>query len=260
MKQKKLKLACVALLSALVLNTGAAFADEVVANDNTSDTAIVDTASSNSNPTNVVSPTTPVDTNSNSNDVPIVERTKELISSDKPLTNSTDTPVTDSSEKPSTDATQPSKEAPVTEPSKDTASSEKPSTDATQPSKEAPVEKAFKDLVKPSTDATKPSTEAPVVDPSVSPVITDSGLKIVGVENSNPVVANPDGSTTVVAPESIGAKVNPDKTLSVKTDSGKMVTLPVTGTEEVISLIASLIGMVTMAATVVLRKKMLKDN
>lgn len=244
MKQKKLKLACVALLSALVLNTGAAFADEVVANDNTSDTAIVDTASSNSNPTNVVSPTAPVDTNSNSNDVPIVEPSKD----------------TASSEKPSTDATQPSKEAPVTEPSKDTASSEKPSTDATQPSTEVPVEKALKDLVKPSTDATKPSTEVPVVDPSVSPVITDSGLKIVGVENSNPVVANPDGSTTVVAPESIGAKVNPDKTLSVKTDSGKMVTLPVTGTEEVISLIASLIGMVTMAATVVLRKKMLKDN
>lgn len=244
MKQKKLKLACVALLSALVLNTGAAFADEVVANDNTSDTAIVDTASSNSNPTNVVSPTSPVDSNSNSNDVPIVEPSKD----------------TASSEKPSTDATQPSKEAPVTEPSKDTASSEKPSTDATQPSTEVPVEKALKDLVKPSTDATKPSTEAPVVDPSVSPVITDSGLKIVGVENSNPVVANPDGSTTVVAPESIGAKVNPDKTLSVKTDSGKMVTLPVTGTEEVISLIASLIGMVTMAATVVLRKKMLKDN
>ena len=244
MKQKKLKLACVALLSALVLNTGAAFADEVVANDNTSDTAIVDTASSNSNPTNVVSPTSPVDSNSNSNDVPIVEPSKD----------------TASSEKPSTDATQPSKEAPVTEPSKDTASSEKPSTDATQPSTEVPVEKALKDLVKPSTDATKPSTEVPVVDPSVSPVITDSGLKIVGVENSNPVVANPDGSTTVVAPESIGAKVNPDKTLSVKTDSGKMVTLPVTGTEEVISLIASLIGMVTMAATVVLRKKMLKDN
>ena len=251
MKQKKLKLACVALLSALVLNTGAAFADEVVANDNTSDTAIVDTASSNSNPTNVVSPTAPVDTNSNSNDVPIVEPSKD----------------TASSEKPSTDATQPSKEAPVTEPSKDTASSEKPSTDATQPSTEVPVEKAVKDLVKPSTDATKPSTDAtkpstevPVVDPSVSPVITDSGLKIVGVENSNPVVANPDGSTTVVAPESIGAKVNPDKTLSVKTESGKMVTLPVTGTEEVISLIASLIGMITMAATVVLRKKMLKDN
>ena len=244
MKQKKLKLACVALLSALVLNTGAAFADEVVANDNTSDTAIVDTASSNSNPTNVVSPTAPVDTNSNSNDVPIVEPSKD----------------TASSEKPSTDATQPSKEAPVTEPSKDTASSEKPSTDATQPSTEVPVEKAVKDLVKPSTDATKPSTEVPVVDPSVSPVITDSGLKIVGVENSNPVVANPDGSTTVVAPESIGAKVNPDKTLSVKTESGKMVTLPVTGTEEVISLIASLIGMITMAATVVLRKKMLKDN
>ena len=244
MKQKKLKLACVALLSALVLNTGAAFADEVVANDNTSDTAIVDTASSNSNPTNVVSSTAPVDTNSNSNDVPIVEPSKD----------------TASSEKPSTDATQPSKEAPVTEPSKDTASSEKPSTDATQPSTEVPVEKAVKDLVKPSTDATKPSTEVPVVDPSVSPVITDSGLKIVGVENSNPVVANPDGSTTVVAPESIGAKVNPDKTLSVKTESGKMVTLPVTGTEEVISLIASLIGMITMAATVVLRKKMLKDN
>lgn len=244
MKQKKLKLACVALLSALVLNTGAAFADEVVANDNTSDTAIVDTASSNSNPTNVVSPTSPVDSNSNSNDVPIVEPSKD----------------TASSEKPSTDATQPSKEAPVTEPSKDTASSEKPSTDATQPSTEVPVEKALKDLVKPSTDATKPSTEAPVVDPSVSPVITDSGLKIVGVENSNPVVANPDGSTTVVAPQSIGAKVNPDKTLSVKTESGKMVTLPVTGTEEVISLIASLIGMITMAATVVLRKKMLKDN
>lgn len=244
MKQKKLKLTCVALLSALVLNTGAAFADEVVANDNTSDTAIVDTASSNSDPTNVVSPTSPVDSNSNSNDVPIVEPSKD----------------TASSEKPSTDATQPSKETPVTEPSKDTASSEKPSTDATQPSTEVPVEKALKDLVKPSTDATKPSTDAPVVDPSVSPVITDSGLKIVGVENSNPVVANPDGSTTVVAPESIGAKVNPDKTLSVKTDSGKMVTLPVTGTEEVISLIASLIGMVTMAATVVLRKKMLKDN
>lgn len=237
MKQKKLKLACVALLSALVLNTGAAFADEVVVNDNTSDTAIVDTASSNSNPTNVVSPTSPVDSNSNSNDVPIVEPSKD----------------TASSEKPSTDATQPSKEAPVTEPSKDTASSEKPSTDATQPSTEVPVEKAVKDLV-------KPSTEVPVVDPSVSPVITDSGLKIVGVENSNPVVANPDGTTTVVTPESIGAKVNPDKTLSVKTESGKMVTLPVTGTEEVISLIASLIGMITMAATVVLRKKMLKDN
>lgn len=62
-----------------------------------------------------------------------------------------------------------------------------------------------------------------------APVITAAGQTIVSTQNSQIVIANTDGITSVVAPETVGFKVNADGTLTGKDAKGKEVTLPKTG-------------------------------
>ena len=62
-----------------------------------------------------------------------------------------------------------------------------------------------------------------------APVITAAGQTIVSTQNSQIVIANTDGTTSVVAPETVGFKVNADGTLTGKDAKGKEVTLPKTG-------------------------------
>lgn len=255
MKKNNLKLACVTFLSVLVLNAGAGsvLADEVVANNNSSDTAIVDTTTSTSSPTDVVTPTVPsnnVNNSSSSNDVLVNNGT----SAGGDATN-VNTGTSGSSNS--------SSDQPVTDSNATDNAATKPADGAADPTK--PVDPAQNSNVKDNenknqSNAAAPVSNAPVIDPLVNPVTTNSGVQIVGVQNSNPIVANLDGTTTVVAPESIGAEVNPDKTITVTTNSGSKVTLPSTGTKTLVSTIVSLVGLIALGCVTFLRKTMTKNN
>ena len=75
---------------------------------------------------------------------------------------------------------------------------------------------------------TSTSTGQAVHDITKAPVQTSTGNSIVSTKDGNLVLE--DGS--VVAPEALGAVTNEDKTISVSTADGKMVTLPNTGSEQ----------------------------
>ncbi|MDW8750550.1 LPXTG cell wall anchor domain-containing protein [Streptococcus suis] len=87
------------------------------------------------------------------------------------------------------------------------------------------------------------------------PITTEAGFVIIGTENSQPIVRYADGSTATVTAEAIGAVVNPDRTISVKTTEGTMTTLPETG--EVASLMISLLGITLLGLTSFLKQKQL---
>ena len=124
----------------------------------------------------------------------------------------------------------------------------------------------------PTTPATPetPATPAPTADSSTTPavnvngqpvvtvtptapVITAAGQTIVSTQNSQIVIANTDGTTSVVAPEAVGFKVNADGTLTGKDAKGKEVTLPKTG--EASTVILTLAGTFFLAAAAFLGLK-----
>ena len=86
-----------------------------------------------------------------------------------------------------------------------------------------------------------------------APVITAAGQTIVSTQNSQIVIANTDGTTSVVAPETVGFKVNADGTLTGKDAKGKEVTLPKTG--EASTVILTLVGTFFLAAAAFLGLK-----
>lgn len=94
------------------------------------------------------------------------------------------------------------------------------------------------------------STGQVVHDVTKAPVQTSTGDSIVSTQNGNLVLE--DGS--VVAPEVLGAVINEDKTISVSTADGKMVTLPNTGTEQ--SFLAAIGGMLFTAVGYFYKKKL----
>lgn len=97
---------------------------------------------------------------------------------------------------------------------------------------------------------TSSSTGQVVHDVTKAPVQTSTGDSIVSTQNGNLVLE--DGS--VVAPEALGAVTNEDKTISVSTADGKMVTLPNTGTEQ--SFLAAIGGMLMTAVGYFYKKKL----
>ena len=86
-----------------------------------------------------------------------------------------------------------------------------------------------------------------------APVVTAAGQTIVSTQNSQIVIANTDGTTSVVAPETVGFKVNADGTLTGKDAKGKEVTLPKTG--EASTVILTLAGTFFLAAAAFLGLK-----
>lgn len=86
-----------------------------------------------------------------------------------------------------------------------------------------------------------------------APVITAAGQTIVSTQNSQIVIANTDGTTSVVAPETVGFKVNADGTLTGKDAKGKEVTLPKTG--EASTVILTLAGTFFLATAAFLGLK-----
>ena len=78
----------------------------------------------------------------------------------------------------------------------------------------------------PETPAVNVNGQPVVTVTPTAPVITAAGQTIVSTQNSQIVIANTDGTTSVVAPEAVGFKVNTDGTLTGKDVKGKEVTLP----------------------------------
>lgn len=91
-----------------------------------------------------------------------------------------------------------------------------------------------------------------------APVVTESGHTIIGTFDSNPIIQNQDGSTAVVPADKVGAIVNPDKTVTVKTFSGEEKTLPITGEKtSAVGLIGGLIlVLVSVLGYLGLKRKM----
>ena len=98
----------------------------------------------------------------------------------------------------------------------------------------------------PETPAVNVNGQPVVTVTPTAPVITAAGQTIVSTQNSQIVIANTDGTTSVVAPETVGFKVNADGTLTGKDAKGKEVTLPKTG--EASTVILTLAGTFFLAA------------
>ena len=88
-----------------------------------------------------------------------------------------------------------------------------------------------------------------------APVITAAGQTIVSTQNSQIVIANTDGTTSVVAPEAVGFKVNADGTLTGKDAKGKEVTLPKTGEASTVILTLAGTFFLAVAAFLGLKKR-----
>lgn len=88
-----------------------------------------------------------------------------------------------------------------------------------------------------------------------APVITAAGQTIVSTQNSQIVIANTDGTTSVVAPEAVGFKVNADGTLTGKDAKGKEVTLPKTGESSTVILTLAGTFFLAIAAFLGLKKR-----
>ena len=147
-----------------------------------------------------------------------------------------------------------------TSPTPTTDTSAKPA-DQAGDKPEAPAPKTDTDT---NTSETPQSPEVPSVNVNgqpvvtvtpAAPVITAAGQTIVSTQNSQLVVANTDGTTSLVAPEVAGFKVNADGTLTGKDAKGKEVTLPKTG--EASTVILTVVGtfFLALAAFLGLKKR-----
>ena len=177
-----------------------------------------DLARSNDSNTGVATPTTPTPT--------VPEVPAEPTTPATPGTPATSAPTADSSTKP---ADKPEDPASVTD----------------KGTNEAPQN--------PETPAVNVNGQPVVTVTPTAPVITAAGQTIVSTQNSQIVIANTDGTTSVVAPEAVGFKVNADGTLTGKDAKGKEVTLPKTG--EASTVILTLAGTFFLAAAAFLGLK-----
>ena len=105
---------------------------------------------------------------------------------------------------------------------------EKPADKTEEPA--SPTDKGTSEAAQtPETPAVNVNGQPVVTVTPTAPVVTAAGQTIVSTQNSQIVIANTDGTTSVVAPEAVGFKVNADGTLTGKDAKGKEVTLPKTG-------------------------------
>ena len=156
-----------------------------------------DLARSNDSNTGATTPTTPTVP-----EVPVEPAT--------PATPEVPTPTTDTSAKPAEQSgDKPEASAPKTDTDTNTSTSETPQS--------------------PEVPSVNVNGQPVVTVTPAAPVITAAGQTIVSTQNTQLVVANTDGTTSLVAPEVAGFKVNADGTLTGKDAKGTEVTLPKTG-------------------------------
>ncbi|HEM3629894.1 TPA: peptidase [Streptococcus suis] len=206
-------------LSALVLSKSVvAFADETTSIDSSAPVEATQPSTSTElstevptsvEPTQPVEPTTPTE-EPKAPEEPTVPVDPTLPSTEQPKEEEPAQPT-----KPSTDV--PTPETP-------TNPKEEPKQDIPQPETPTPPKTAEEAANKGESQIGTISTETkqPVV--SVTPdklIVTDTGYTIISTDNSQPIIRYADGSTATVSAESIGAVVNKDKTISVKTADGQ---------------------------------------
>lgn len=179
-----------------------------------------DLARSNDSNTGAATPTTPTPT--------VPEVPAEPTTPATPETPATPAPTADSSTKP---ADKPEDPASAT----DKGTSEAPQN--------------------PETPAVNVNGQPVVTVTPTAPVITAAGQTIVSTQNSQIVIANTDGTTSVVAPETVGFKVNADGTLTGKDAKGKEVTLPKTGESSTVILTLAGTFFLATAAFLGLKKR-----
>ena len=183
-----------------------------------------DLARSNDSNTGAATPTTPT-----APEVPAEPTTPAT-----PETPATPAPTADSSTTPADKPT----EKPADKPEEPASPTDKGTSEAAQT---------------PETPAVNVNGQPVVTVTPTAPVVTAAGQTIVSTQNSQIVIANTDGTTSVVAPEAVGFKVNADGTLTGKDAKGKEVTLPKTG--EVSTVILTLAGTFFLAAAAFLGLK-----
>ena len=106
------------------------------------------------------------------------------------------------------------------------------------------------------TEPAEPTEPAKPVDtnPIENPVNTDTGVVIVAVEDSKPIIQLADGTTKKVEAKEIGADVQKDGTVTVKVSDGKMKVLPKTG-EESTAALSVLGGFMLLGSGILLKKR-----
>ena len=157
---------------------------------------------------------------------------------------------------------------PTTPATPETPATPAPTADSSTKPADKPTEKPADKPEDPASATDKGTSEAPqnpeipavnvngqpvVTVTPTAPVITAAGQTIVSTQNSQIVIANTDGTTSVVAPETVGFKVNADGTLTGKDAKGKEVTLPKTG--EASTVILTMVGTFFLAAAAFLGLK-----
>ena len=157
---------------------------------------------------------------------------------------------------------------PTTPATPETPATPAPTADSSTTPADKPIEKPADKPEDPASATDKGTSEAPqnsetpavnvngqpvVTVTPTAPVITAAGQTIVSTQNSQIVIANTDGTTSVVAPETVGFKVNADGTLTGKDAKGKEVTLPKTG--EASTVILTMAGTFFLAAAAFLGLK-----
>ena len=183
-----------------------------------------DLARSNDSNTGAATPTTPT----------VPEVPAEPTTPATPETPATPAPTADSSTTPADKPT------------------EKPADKTEEPA--SPTDKGTSEAAQtPETPAVNVNGQPVVTVTPTAPVVTAAGQTIVSTQNSQIVIANTDGTTSVVAPEAVGFKVNADGTLTGKDAKGKEVTLPKTG--EASTVILTLAGTFFLAAAAFLGLK-----
>ena len=183
-----------------------------------------DLARSNDSNTGAATPTTPT-----APEVPAEPTTPAT-----PETPATPAPTVDSSTAPADKPT----EKPADKPEEPASPTDKGKSEAAQT---------------PETPAVNVNGQPVVTVTPTAPVVTAAGQTIVSTQNSQIVIANTDGTTSVVAPETVGFKVNADGTLTGKDAKGKEVTLPKTG--EASTVILTLAGTFFLATAAFLGLK-----
>ena len=186
-----------------------------------------DLARSNDSNTGAATPATPTPTVP---EVPAEPTTPTTPAT--PETPATPAPTADSSTKPA--------EKPADKPEDPASATDKGTSEAPQ---------------NPETPAVNVNGQPVVTVTPTAPVITAAGQTIVSTQNSQIVIANTDGTTSVVAPEAVGFKVNADGTLTGKDAKGKEVTLPKTGEASTVILTLAGTFFLAIAAFLGLKKR-----
>ena len=153
---------------------------------------------------------------------------------------------------PTTPATPETPATPAPTVDSSTTPAEKPADKPEEPA--SPTDKGTSEAAQtPETPAVNVNGQPVVTVTPTAPVVTAAGQTIVSTQNSQIVIANTDGTTSVVAPEAVGFKVNADGTLTGKDAKGKDVTRPKTG--EASTVILTLAGTFFLATAAFLGLK-----